>query len=580
MLIAHLVLLACSSAEHAGLHVIFSTECTPYFDWQSVGMFWSVLKTYTSHGLAVPRVTRLSACDDPKKVLTKIHEPGSWEGYHPNFDTHVHPTYNKGRCPEKAPASECNNTDWYTAYNKPGSVAHWLEHGERVTENTDYIIFLDADQVVRRPIDPLALGARPGKPVSAFYGYLAGTKDTVHMGVKAEMVRQGRNKTGFEQVGGFFVHHIDDLRRVAPLWLRYTQRVRADPDSWANTGDVYNCPESRGKKGCQGKACGCGSPPWISEMYGYVFAASEVGLRHTVNNNVMLYPAYAADLPGLQEPFPAVMHYGLLYTIDLGPGRGYWATDKHWFINAHPLRCTGHRGGDAHGGFLEPPPESLVNSARSRSSLRTQSLALYTAWALFNATRAYLTGVCPRPLPADAAGKPFPEQRPWRCGTPAGALLRCDPCPEGDEDCGGGGGYGGDGDYKAVDGRQGGGDGCEDADPRGWCGDWASKGECEKNPGFMDQKCKRSCGLCKKLPVTQRRAVPVGARGGPSKGYEPRLSPLPPGMGGGVQQALIAYSGWTVALILFFIMRFPRRAGRDATPPPAAVQGTARRYVK
>jgi len=43
--------------------------------------------------------------------------------------------------------------------------------------------------------------------------------------------------------------------------------------------------------------------------------------------------------------------------------------------------------------------------------------------------------------------------------------------------------------------------GCGDANEQ--CTEWAFFGECEKNPGFMLETCKKSCGLCggKKVPV-------------------------------------------------------------------------------
>jgi hypothetical protein len=28
------------------------------------------------------------------------------------------------------------------------------------------------------------------------------------------------------------------------------------------------------------------------------------------------------------------------------------------------------------------------------------------------------------------------------------------------------------------------------------CADWASQGECENNPGFMHESCKKSCKIC------------------------------------------------------------------------------------
>jgi len=53
--------------------------------------------------------------------------------------------------------------------------------------------------------------------------------------------------------------HIDDLRRFALLWLHKSEEVRADKAHYATniTGDIYNSG-------------------WISEMYGYSFAAAEV----------------------------------------------------------------------------------------------------------------------------------------------------------------------------------------------------------------------------------------------------------------------------------------------------------------
>ena len=65
------------------------------------------------------------------------------------------------------------------------------------------------------------------------------------------------------------VMHIDDLRRVAPLWLKFTEEVRQDKGNWGNTGDIFNDNGARG-------------PPWISEMYGCVL------LRHTTFHRTLL----------------------------------------------------------------------------------------------------------------------------------------------------------------------------------------------------------------------------------------------------------------------------------------------------
>jgi hypothetical protein len=68
-----------------------------------------------------------------------------------------------------------------------------------------------------------------------------------------------RNPSACDKVGGVIIMHIDDLRRFAMLWLHKSEEVRADKEHYATniTGDVY-------------------ASGWISEMYGYSFAAAEV----------------------------------------------------------------------------------------------------------------------------------------------------------------------------------------------------------------------------------------------------------------------------------------------------------------
>ena len=73
--------------------------------------------------------------------------------------------------------------------------------------------------------------------------------------------------------------HVDNLRAVAPLWLKYTRAVRYDPRAWNETGDVF--------------ATQPGQRPWIAEMYGYSFGAAAAGVWHDVDFSAQLYPGYA-----------------------------------------------------------------------------------------------------------------------------------------------------------------------------------------------------------------------------------------------------------------------------------------------
>ena len=60
----------------------------------------------------------------------------------------------------------------------------------------------------------------------------------------------------------------EDLQRVAPLWLNFSEAVRADPDAWRFSGDIF------AKKP--------GDKPWIAEMYGYSFGAAAANVWHQV----------------------------------------------------------------------------------------------------------------------------------------------------------------------------------------------------------------------------------------------------------------------------------------------------------
>ncbi|CAI5521642.1 unnamed protein product [Closterium sp. Naga37s-1] len=68
-----------------------------------------------------------------------------------------------------------------------------------------------------------------------------------------------KNATYCDKVGGYIVIHVEDLRRLAPLWSAKSEEVRADVEHYTinATGDVH------GQR-------------WISEMYGYSFGSSDV----------------------------------------------------------------------------------------------------------------------------------------------------------------------------------------------------------------------------------------------------------------------------------------------------------------
>lgn len=251
------------------IHTLFSVECQNYFDWQTVGLMNSFRKARQPGP-----ITRLLSCtDDEKKNYRGMGLAPTLEV--PSMSRHP------------------RTGDWYPAINKPAGVVHWLKHSKDA-ENVDWVVILDADMIIRGPIIPWELGAEKGRPVAAYYGYLIGCDNLL-----AKL--HTKHPELCDKVGGLLAMHIDDLRALAPMWLTKTEEVREDRAHWATnlTGDIY------------GKG-------WISEMYGYSFGAAEVGLRHKINDNLMIYPGYIPR-EGVE---PILLHYGLPFSV------GNWSFSK------------------------------------------------------------------------------------------------------------------------------------------------------------------------------------------------------------------------------------------------------------
>lgn len=185
--------------------------------------------------------------------------------------THVTPSY----------THHPRTGDVYSAYNKPVAVIDWLA---RTDVKEEYVLIIDADMIMLSPFVPEVVGAARGWAVSAYFAYMKGVNNELALKHVPEVVPRNdtlagpRGRRG-DMVGGFTLMHRDDLRRVAPLWLKYTEDVRFDPDAWTLSGDHYSIHK--------------GDKPWISEMYGYSYACSKADVWHKVDHTAMLYPGYA-----------------------------------------------------------------------------------------------------------------------------------------------------------------------------------------------------------------------------------------------------------------------------------------------
>ncbi|KAI8477379.1 MAG: hypothetical protein J3K34DRAFT_398045 [Monoraphidium minutum] len=233
--------------------------------------------------------------------------------------------------------------DHYSAYNKPGAVRDWLKH---FTPEEEWVLILEADMLLRRPVTPAGLNLTAGGAAAAAgarYDRLAGVANQLAAAHVPELRPRADALGGpvgrrADQVGGFLLLRRDDLKRVAPLWLKYTEDVRQDPQAWKYAGDAL--AKHKGDK------------PWLAEMYGYAFAAAKADVWHRADSATMLYPGVAP------QGVPHILHYGVQWKVSDVKGKEY-AFDKKDYNSFDFSRCPPW---DANvkvptAGLMPPPPK-------------------------------------------------------------------------------------------------------------------------------------------------------------------------------------------------------------------------------
>jgi len=206
-------------------HVIASGQCNFYQDWQMAVLWWSLRKNWKE-----AKFSRLLNCADKarKDYKYKSIMPTIWAD-----DYATHP----------------KTKDGYAPYNKPVGVIEFMKDQ---TIKEKWIVIIDPDQIVKKPMDNL--NPVLGRPVAQEVGFAMTDLDKVvnFFGFKIDQV---------DKVSVPIIIHQNDLRRIAPLWLLYTELIRQVPRMHKVAG-------------------------WIAEMYGYMLAAAKLGIRHTLRKDL------------------------------------------------------------------------------------------------------------------------------------------------------------------------------------------------------------------------------------------------------------------------------------------------------
>jgi len=239
-------------------HTVYSVQSKQYFEWQSRYLhFWH--KQVGQPG----KITRLLAMGGAWPRDPKPHPFG--DHLMRQLPTHIHPEYDP-------------RIDTYTAYNKPLGIAHWLQT-TKVEE--DVIIILDPDcAIIEKAEFPVEEGAPIAQP--GYYKF----NDPKSYEVQILNHYCKGVCTHYDPIAVPVIIHRNDLDRLAPLWLRYTEDIRRDrqgpnkwPIEWNDNKFVVNRIE------------------WVAEMFGYVLAAAHLDLRHEIRDLQMVPSVHRKILP-------------------------------------------------------------------------------------------------------------------------------------------------------------------------------------------------------------------------------------------------------------------------------------------
>jgi len=249
------------------LHVVFSTDCTAFQDWQTLTVFYSA-KAVGQKG----PITRIaSGCDPEKKViLTNLYKQ-----LYPNYHIHYTPDF---KIDEKTKKK-------YDFYNKPYGVQHFLDHASPPVLPGTVIAIIDPDMVFLRPLTTKVKGSANllytsglkesdifdtigrGKSAGQQYGLGAPWANDRHpkfdrhhvCGDDSPCLEYSQNEAAKRfSVGPPYIVEKDDLHRLANSWTQFVPRVY----------EKY--------------------PYLLAEMYAYSMAAAHESLPHLQLDHYMV----------------------------------------------------------------------------------------------------------------------------------------------------------------------------------------------------------------------------------------------------------------------------------------------------
>jgi len=249
------------------VHVVFSTDCSGFQDWQTLVVFHSA----TVVGQLGPITRIASGCDSQKQaVLTALYKK-----LYPNYHVHFTPDFKHDKKSNKK----------YDFYNKPYGMEHWLENAMPPIQENVVIALIDPDFVFLRPLTTKIAGESNliitsvnaakesfekiirGKPVAQQYGLGAPWANDHHVHFNRTKIC-GAHSPCLEPDQSFAARHYS----VGPPYMVEKSDMLRLTKAWTSfVPVVYE-----------------GYPHLLAEMYAYSMGAAHERLPHLQVDHYMV----------------------------------------------------------------------------------------------------------------------------------------------------------------------------------------------------------------------------------------------------------------------------------------------------
>jgi len=240
---------------HGDYRVVYSAESSKYMGYQARCNYWGFLQSKQKNAAHTRLVTMHEADDLVDKIST------FWAKRHP-FSRR------------------------YGPMNKPDSLMKWFRSPNKPKERV--VVLIDPDNWLVKDISHVVKEVKKGHAI-AQTAWFGGSSQVMQL--YKEMCTVCNDFVDYVAVPIFI--HKDDLAAIAPLWRDFLIRIKTRVDEDPSFKRRYN--------GIQ--------IDWGGEMHAYIFAASELGIRHETRHGLQIRDVDGVPSPERAKTIPMI-HMG------------------------------------------------------------------------------------------------------------------------------------------------------------------------------------------------------------------------------------------------------------------------------